>query len=90
MEASVDTSRMKREIHEMPQYVAKAIKDRGVIKAYNSRPAYQQNDYVWWITHAKREQTRQKRLAQMLAELESGGVYMGMKWNAGTNRSGGR
>lgn len=55
MEASVDTSRMKREIHEMPQYVAKAIKDRGVIKAYNSRPAYQQNDYVWWILHAKRE-----------------------------------
>lgn len=50
MEASVDTSRMKREIHEMPQYVAKAIKDRGVIKAYDSRPAYQQNDYVWWIT----------------------------------------
>lgn len=62
MEARVDTSRMKREIHAMPQYVAKALKDRGVTEAYDSRPAYQQNDYVWWITHAKREETRQKRL----------------------------
>jgi uncharacterized protein YdeI (YjbR/CyaY-like superfamily) len=84
MEASVDTSRMKREIHEMPQYVAAALKDRGLTPAYNARPAYQQNDYIWWITHAKREETRQKRLDQMLHELASGGVYMGMKWNGET------
>jgi uncharacterized protein YdeI (YjbR/CyaY-like superfamily) len=86
MEANVDTSRMKRPIHEMPQHVAQALEERGVTDAYNSRPAYQQNDYIWWITHAKREETRQKRLNQMLDELESGGVYMGMKWNADAER----
>ena len=48
--------------------------------AYLSRPAYQQNDYIGWITRAKRAATRDKRLNQMLDELEHGGVYMRMKW----------
>jgi len=83
METSIDTSRMKREIHEMPQDVEQALNERGLIQAYNARPAYQQNDYVGWITRAKREETRLKRLNQMLDELEAGGVYMRMKWVPG-------
>jgi hypothetical protein len=46
------------------------------------RPPYQQNDYIGWITRAKREETRQKRLTQMLEELQSGAAYMGMAYNA--------
>ena len=34
-----------------------------------------------FINNAKREATRQKRLDQMLDELERGGVYMRMAWN---------
>ena len=30
---------------------------------------------------AQQEATKQKRLNQMLDELERGGVYMNMKWN---------
>ena len=41
------------------------------------------DDYLMWINTAKREETKQKRLAQMLDELERGGVYMHMKWNGG-------
>jgi len=41
----------------------------------------QQNDYIGWVTHAKRDATRQKRLNQMLDELEHGGIYMKMTWN---------
>ena len=36
---------------------------------------------LMWINNAKREDTKHKRLAQMLDELENGGVYMKMKWN---------
>ena len=44
--------------------------------AYRGRPAYQQNDYLAWIARAKRPETKEKRLAQMLEELERGGcVY---------------
>jgi uncharacterized protein YdeI (YjbR/CyaY-like superfamily) len=80
LDPKVDTSRMTREINQMPPDVAAALEARGLTAAYNARPAYQQNDYIWWITSPKRQETRQKRLSQMLDELESGGVYMKMAW----------
>ncbi len=83
MEASVDTSRMKRDIYPMPEDIRSLLDARRLTAAYNARPAYQQNDYVGWIGRAKRPETRQKRIDQMLDELESGGVYMKMKWSAG-------
>jgi uncharacterized protein YdeI (YjbR/CyaY-like superfamily) len=49
--------------------------------AYRARPAYQQNDYIGYITRAKLAATREKRIGQMVDELKSGGVYMKMKWN---------
>ena len=81
MDPQTDTSRMKREIHDVPDWVTEAIRERGVAEKYRERPAYQQNDYVGWITRPKREETRQKRLKQMLDELKAGGVYMKMQWN---------
>ena len=83
MEASVDTSRMKRDIYPMPDDIRTVLDARGLVGAYNGRPAYQQNDYVGWIGRAKRLETRRKRIAQMLDELEAGGVYMKMKWSGG-------
>ena len=76
----VDHNRMTRDIYEMPEDVRRALDERGVMAAYRQRPPYQQSDYVGWITRAKLPATRAKRLAQMLAELERGGVYMHMKW----------
>jgi len=60
-----------------------ALIARGVWDAYLARPPYQQNDYIGTlcVTGAKLEATRQKRLDQMLDELERGGVYMKMKWS---------
>ena len=62
----------------MPGFVKKALQERGLLAAYQQRPAYQQNDYIGWINSAKRQETKEKRLAQMLDELEAGGVYMKM------------
>jgi hypothetical protein len=44
-------------------------------------PPYQQNDYIGWITRARRPETQEKRLDQMLEELEKGDVYMKMAGN---------
>jgi len=52
------------------------------MNAYKDRPAYQQNDYIGWINQAKRQETKEKRLCQMLEELEVGGIYMKMKHTA--------
>jgi uncharacterized protein YdeI (YjbR/CyaY-like superfamily) len=81
MDAQVDTSRLKRDVHEMPDDVRKALTTQELMAAYRQRPAYQQNDYIGWITRAKLPATREKRLQQMLDELREGSVYMHMKWN---------
>ena len=67
----------------MPEPVRTALEQRGLMSAYRKRPAYQQNDYIGWINRAKREATQQKRLNQMLDELESGDKYMKMDWKPG-------
>ena len=68
--------------YEMPEFFREALNTRGLMDVYLARPSYQQNDYIGWITRAKLESTKQKRLNQMLDELERGGVYMKMKWKA--------
>ena len=80
MSSEVDFSNLKRPRYPMPGYVHEALESSGMMNAYRSRPAYQQNDYIGWITRAKREETRQKRLAQMISELEQGDVYMKMRY----------
>jgi uncharacterized protein YdeI (YjbR/CyaY-like superfamily) len=75
---TTDYSNLKRPRHPMPDFVKRALEERGLMEDYRQRPAYQQNDYIGWITRAKREPTKQKRLRQMLDELEMGGVYMNM------------
>ena len=71
---------MKRSANPMPDFVAQALEAEGLRELYDARPWYQRNDYLGWITRAKREETRQKRLRQMLDELKSGDVYMKMAW----------
>lgn len=71
----------KRERHPMPEDVLNALEQENLFEAFNLRPPYQQNDYIGWITDAKRETTRSSRLAQMLDELRRGDVYMKMKYN---------
>ena len=68
----------RRPRHPMPDDVRAALTERGLMPDYLARPAYQQNDYVGWITRAERADTRSRRIAQMLDELDRGGVYMKM------------
>ena len=62
----------------MPPDIRRQLTERGLWADYQARPPYQRNDYLGWIAQAKRPATRAKRVAQMLAELERGGVYMKM------------
>lgn len=71
---------MKRPANPMPEDVRAALEAHGVRDRYDDRPWYQRNDYLGWISRAKREETRQKRLNQMLEELQAGDVYMKMAW----------
>jgi uncharacterized protein YdeI (YjbR/CyaY-like superfamily) len=71
---------LKRPRYPMPDFVREALEQHGLMEAYRDRPAYQQNDYIGRITRAKRPETVEKRLNQMLDELARGDVYMKMDW----------
>jgi uncharacterized protein YdeI (YjbR/CyaY-like superfamily) len=81
MNPEADLTYLQRQIYEVPEEIREALEARNLVGLYHARPPYQQNDYVGWISRAKRPETRQKRLEQMLSELEAGGVYMHMVWN---------
>jgi uncharacterized protein YdeI (YjbR/CyaY-like superfamily) len=66
----------------MPDFVKEALLESDLFDAYKNRPAYQQNDYLGWINRAKRTETKQKRLAQMLFELQRGDLYMKMDYKS--------
>ena len=67
----------------MPSVVEDALNESGLMEAYRGRPDYQRNDYLGWINRAKRPETKERRLLQMLSELERGDVYMKMDWRPG-------
>lgn len=71
---------LTRTRYKMPDYIRAALTEHGLMDAYHARPDYQQNDYIGWILRAKRDETKEKRLTQMLDELERGDEYMKMKW----------
>lgn len=76
----------RRERHPMPDYILEALTKTKLVDAYEARPPFQQNDYIGWIAQAKREETRQKRLDQMLEELKKGDVYMKMAWKPNASK----
>jgi len=77
---------MQRPVQPMPDFVAAALDHANLRPAYDARPWYQRNDYLGWITGAKRDETRRKRLAVMLDELRAGDVYMRMAWRGRDDR----
>jgi uncharacterized protein YdeI (YjbR/CyaY-like superfamily) len=83
---SRDFSNLKRPRQPLSDDIRLTLTTSGLMDAYQARPAYQQNDYLGWIESAKKPETRQKRLQQMLDELEKGGIYMKMKHAASAKR----
>jgi hypothetical protein len=73
-------SSLKRAINRMPTNIRRLLVKNGLLGLYKARPAYQQNDYLSWISQAKLDATKEKRTKQMLTELRLGNVYMNMRW----------
>ena len=67
----------------MPADIAELLAKRRLKRAYAERPPYQRNDYLGWIARARRPETRQQRIKQMLEELAGGELYMKMSWRTG-------
>jgi uncharacterized protein YdeI (YjbR/CyaY-like superfamily) len=83
---SAKPNKLKRPRQVMPAGIRRELEKSGLLAAYRGRPPYQRNDYLGWIARAKREETRQKRLQQMLDELKRGDTYMNMTWHPAAAR----
>ncbi len=75
---------LTRALNPMPADIAARLEAAALQEAYAARPPYQRNDYLGWIARAKRPETREKRVVQMLDELAGGTRYMKMRWNPKT------
>jgi len=64
---------------ELPRFVQSALESRGLVEAFEARSPAQRAHYVRRILRAVRASTAEKRLEQMLSELE-GGLYMKRRW----------
>lgn len=79
----MEAPRPLRPRNAMPPDIAGLLEARGLAIAYAERPPYQRNDYLGWIARARRLETRERRIAQMLDELAGGERYMHMAWRTG-------
>lgn len=71
-----------RQRYPMPDDVLHTLEQDDLMERYEARPPYQRNDYIGWITRAKQNDTRQRRLSQMVEELRGGDAYMGQPYAA--------
>jgi uncharacterized protein YdeI (YjbR/CyaY-like superfamily) len=61
----------------MPGNIKAALQKRKLLEAFDARPAYQRDEYLKWVALAAGPAAKQKRLDQMLDELEKGGLFKG-------------
>ncbi|REJ81923.1 MAG: hypothetical protein DWQ44_13480 [Bacteroidetes bacterium] len=59
--------------NEVPGYMLKEIKkSKKALKVFNEFPPSHKKEYIEWITDAKTDATREKRMTQMMEWLEEG------------------
>ena len=67
--------------YPMASFIRETLNERDLMKSYKESTSTLSIERLHRLAYrAKLEATRQKRLNQMLDELESGGVYMKMLW----------
>ena len=76
-------ARLTRKLQPMPDFVRAALASRRLSGRYDERPAYQRNEYLSWINRAKRQDTKEKRVKQMLDELASGETVIATNTSSG-------
>ena len=71
--AKVERQRTPKAELSVPQDLQAAIEGSPAAKAtWDAFPPSCKREYVEWVTEAKRDETRAKRLAQIIAQLEEG------------------
>lgn len=65
---------------DLPRQYEKLLSEKNLLSEFKNRPYYQQSGWIRWIETAKQPGTKERRIKQMLDELEAGNLYMKMPW----------
>ena len=60
---------LKRPRYSMPDFIRAALGERDLMVTHHARPPYQKNDYIGWITRAKRKETKKNVLIRCWMNL---------------------
>ncbi len=67
------------DVDTVPAELTKALrKHPGMLKAFKELAPSRRKQYIWWIGSAKRDETRQKRIAALIDYLSGRGKPLGM------------
>lgn len=69
-------NKSKSKLVKVPKYIADILDKNGLRKKFDELTFFKRKGYVQWIEEAKQEETKEKRIKQMLSELPKR-VYMG-------------
>lgn len=59
-------------VHELPKEIEKALSANELGEIWNKLTPIQRNEFICWVTMAKKEETQQKRLGIMIENLQEG------------------
>lgn len=63
----------------IPEFIKRILLKHDLLEKYNSQIYTYRKGYVKCIEDAKREETKKRRIDQMIRELREGKAYMGMR-----------
>lgn len=59
-------------LHELPDFIKKEILAKKIHETWESLTPIQRNEYICWVTMAKQDATKEKRLRIMIENLSDG------------------
>jgi uncharacterized protein YdeI (YjbR/CyaY-like superfamily) len=64
---------MRRPLSPIPPYIKEALRKRAVVwRRFEALAPFERRQYVFWIDSAKRQETKMRRLSEVLQRLAEG------------------
>jgi len=67
-----DAATAREDVDAVPDDLAGALREAGVEEAFTSMPPSHRKQYLYWVNEAKRDETRQRRIADTVRRVREG------------------
>ena len=67
-----DAASAREDVDTVPDDLARALREAGVEEAFASLAPSHRKQYLYWVNDARREETRQRRIAETVRHAREG------------------